>query len=190
MGPNKHALDNYVRYKQHMSKYSLSFMSPHVDLWDQQYRVRQLWILKSICLILEHICWISLWVAINTHVLFGLTQVWWTSEIVTRGWTLIWMYIYGYIYRERERDNWWRLCISVEKTKGRISVEINCWDYLLRLSVEMICWGYPLWSAVEIICWDQLLRLSVKIICWDDLLWSAVEITCCVICYDKLLRLD
>ncbi len=105
MGPNKHALDNYVRYTQHMSKYSLSFMSPHVDLWDQQYRVRQLWLLKSICLILEHICWISLWVAINTHVLFGLTQVWWTSEIVTRGWTLIWMYIYIwiYIYRERER---------------------------------------------------------------------------------------
>ena len=74
------------------------------------------------------------------------------------------------------------------------SVEISCWDHLLRSAVKIwfvaiLCWDLLLRSSVEINCWDYLLSSSVGISCWDHLLRSAVKMWfVAIISWDLLLK--
>ena len=49
----------------------------------------------------------------------------------------------------------------------------------MRATVEIICYDFLLRSIVEIICSDYLLRLSAEISCYYYLLRSTVEAICC-----------
>ena len=79
---------------------------------------------------------------------------------------------------------------SINQPINPSSVEVNCWDNLLRSSGKISCWYYMLTLSVkqlliyllksvgENICWTQLLKWSVEIICWDQLLQWSVGIGC------------